>query len=103
MQPEIFALMKTTWGFILKRWGFILKIYIKIDEKYYEYAIDQINKTTVNIRCVVGKTKNSPKCDSFDHLNGSERKQNLLKYLGLFSRRDSCPEEYYEDWVSETE
>ena len=74
-----------------------LRFHIKIDEKYYEFAIDQINKTTVNIRCVVGKTKNSPKCDSFDHFNGSERKQNLLEYLGLFSRRDSCPEEYYED------
>ena len=39
-----------------------LRFHIKIDEKYYEFAIDQINKTTVNIRCVVGKTKNSPKC-----------------------------------------
>ena len=34
-----------------------LRFHIKIDEKYYEYAIDQINKTTVNIRCVVGKRK----------------------------------------------
>ena len=29
----------------------------------------------------------------------SERKLNLLKYLGLFSRRDAIPDQYYEDPV----
>ena len=27
----------------------------------------------------------------------SERKLNLFKYLGLFSRRDAIPDQYYED------
>ena len=39
-----------------------LRFHIKLNEKYYEYAIDTINKSTINIRCVVGKTKNSQKC-----------------------------------------
>ena len=34
-----------------------------------------------------------------------KEKNNLFKYLGLFSRRDNCPDKYYEetDEDSETE
>ena len=39
-----------------------LRFHIKLNGKYYEYAIDTINKNTSNIRCVVGKTKISKKC-----------------------------------------
>ena len=35
-------------------------------------------------------------CESFDHLSASQRKENLLKYLGLFARRDPIPDECYE-------
>ena len=34
-----------------------LRFHIKIEEKYYEYAIDNINKNTINVRCVIGKSK----------------------------------------------
>ena len=34
-----------------------LRFHIKIEEKYYEYAIDTINKKTINIRCVICKSK----------------------------------------------
>ena len=36
-------------------------------------------------------------CEAFDNFYESERKLNLLKYLGLFSRRDK----YYEDLETE--
>ena len=36
-------------------------------------------------------------CESFDNFSESERKLNLFKYLGLFSRRDAIPDQYYED------
>ena len=29
-----------------------LRFHIEIEEKYFEYAIDTINKKTINIRCV---------------------------------------------------
>ena len=35
--------------------------------------------------------------ESFDNFSESERKLNLFKYLGLFSRRDAIPDQYYED------
>ena len=34
-----------------------LRFHIKIEDKYYEYAIDNINKKTINIRCVICKSK----------------------------------------------
>ena len=33
-------------------------------------------------------------CEAFSE---SERKLKLFKYLGLFSRRDAIPDQYYED------
>ena len=39
-----------------------LRFHIEIEEKYYEYAIDTINKKTINIRCVIGKSKFRNKC-----------------------------------------
>ena len=36
-------------------------------------------------------------CTKFDNFSESERKENLFKYLGLFSRRDAISEDYYED------
>ena len=41
----------------------------------------------------------------YDRSSANERKNNLFKYLGLFSRRDNCPDKYYEetDEDSETE
>ena len=39
-----------------------LRFHIKIEEKYYEYAIDNINKNTINVRCVIGKSKFRQKC-----------------------------------------
>ena len=39
-----------------------LRFHIRINDKHYEYAIDCINKSTINIRCVVGKTKTHEKC-----------------------------------------
>ena len=44
-------------------------------------------------------------CESYDRFSANERKNNLFKYLGLFSRRDNCPDKYYEetDEDSETE
>ena len=36
-------------------------------------------------------------CKNFDKFSESERKENLFKYLGLFSRRDAIPDEYFED------
>jgi len=36
-------------------------------------------------------------CKAFDNFTESERKLNLFKYLGLFSRRDAIPDQYYED------
>ena len=39
-----------------------LRFHIKIEEKYYEYAIDTINKKTINIRCVICKSKFKKKC-----------------------------------------
>ena len=39
-----------------------LRFHIKIEDKYYEYAIDNINKNTINVRCVIGKQKFRQKC-----------------------------------------
>ena len=41
-----------------------LRFHIKIEDKFYEYAIDNINKNTINVRCVIGKsvTKKRQKC-----------------------------------------
>ena len=39
-----------------------MRFHIEIEEKYYEYAIDTINKKTINIRCVIGKSKFRNKC-----------------------------------------
>ena len=36
-------------------------------------------------------------CEAFDNFSESERKLNLFKYLGLFSRRDAIPDQYNED------
>ena len=36
-------------------------------------------------------------CQAFDNFSKSERKLHLFKYLGLFSRRDAIPDQYYED------
>ena len=36
-------------------------------------------------------------CEAFGIFSESLRKLNLLKYLGLFSRRDAIPDQYYED------
>ena len=33
-------------------------------------------------------------CEAFDNFSESERKLNLFKYLGLFSRRDAIPDQY---------
>ena len=55
-----------------------LRFHIKIEEKYYEYAIDNINKNTINVRCVIGKSKFRQKCYARLTLFGKE--------LNLFSR-----------------
>ena len=34
-----------------------LWFHVEINEKFYEYAIDTINKESINVRCVVVKTK----------------------------------------------
>ena len=39
-----------------------LRFHIKIETKYYEYAIDTVNKKTINVRCVICKSKNIDKC-----------------------------------------
>ena len=39
-----------------------LRFHISINGKFYEYAIHAINKTTINIICVVSKTKDHDKC-----------------------------------------
>ena len=36
-------------------------------------------------------------CESFDNFSESERKLHLFKYLGLFSRRNAIPDQYFED------
>ena len=36
-------------------------------------------------------------CKKIDNFSESERKENVFKYLGLFSRRDAISEDYYED------
>ena len=42
-------------------------------------------------------------CDSYDKLSEIEKKNQLFKYLGLFSRKDNVPDEYYDDTDSDTE
>ena len=42
-------------------------------------------------------------CDSYDKLSEIEKKNQLFKYLGLFSRKDNVPDEYYDDTYSDTE
>ena len=39
-----------------------LRFHIQIEGKYYEYAIDTINKKTLNVRCVIAKSKFRAKC-----------------------------------------
>ena len=39
-----------------------LRSHVKIDEKFYEYAIDTINKKSINARCVMCKSKYKNKC-----------------------------------------
>ena len=81
-----------------------------------------ITSNTMNVRCVIGNTKccdvvkldnlsvvRQPKrmtdkyeilqelCEAFDDFSESERKLNLFKYLGFFSRRDAIPGQYYEN------
>ena len=34
-----------------------LRFHVKIDDRYFEYALDGINKTTINIQCVVRNQK----------------------------------------------
>ena len=36
-----------------------LRFHVKIDERFYEYAIDTWNKQTINLQCVVNIKKNS--------------------------------------------
>ena len=80
-----------------------------------------ITSYTITVRCVIGNTRccdvvkldnlsvvRRPKritdkyeilqdlCEAFDNLSESERKLNLFKYLGLFSRRDAIPDQYYD-------
>ena len=59
-----------------------LRFHIKIEEKYYEYAIDTINKKTINIRCVICKSKFKKKCYA-DRLQNSKnvRTKNVEKLL----------------------
>ena len=42
-------------------------------------------------------------CQSYDSFSALERKEHLIKYLGLFSRRDNCPDEYYEESDEDSE
>ena len=42
-------------------------------------------------------------CDLYDNLSEIEKKNQLLEYLGLFSRKDNVPDEYYDDTDSDTE
>ena len=42
-------------------------------------------------------------CEAFDNFSEPERKLNLFKYLGLFSRRDAIPDQYYEDYLNKNE
>ena len=41
-----------------------LRFHFKINEKHYEYAIDNVSKSSIGLRCVVGsnKTKGISKC-----------------------------------------
>ena len=39
-----------------------LRFHISINDKFYEYAIHSINKKTINIMCVVSKTKGHDNC-----------------------------------------
>ena len=43
-------------------------------------------------------------CEAFDNFSGSERQDNLLKYLGLFARRDpiECSDECSDNSDTET-
>ena len=36
-------------------------------------------------------------CVNFDEFSECARKENLIKYLGLFSGRDPIPDNYFED------
>ena len=39
-----------------------LRFHVEIDGKFYEYAIDCINRESINVRCAVVKTKLHSKC-----------------------------------------
>ena len=58
-----------------------------------------------NLRYHIKINEKHPSYESYDRFSANERKNNLFKYLGLFSRRDDCPDKYYEesDDDSETE
>ena len=45
-----------------------LRFHFKIEDKHYEYAIDNINKSTISIRCVVCKSKTTDKPNLFDFI-----------------------------------
>ena len=36
-----------------------LRFHVKIDERFYEYSIDTINKATINLQCCVRKQRSN--------------------------------------------
>ena len=97
-----------------------LRFHVKIDERFYEYAIDTWNKHTINLQCVVYQKKKiqgrseemlwtnhnqnrgtietterferlQELCIEYDCLSGPERQESLIEYLGKFSCTDNIP------------
>ena len=63
-----------------------LRFHIKIEDKYYEYAIDNINKNTINVRCVIGKQKFRQK-----HKRGFLNKYSWVVELTVTLRKSVSP------------
>ena len=95
-----------------------LRFHVKQNDRFYEYSINSWNKKTINLRCVKFKSNCKAKITliSGEHLKTEEkasnsktkkfewssgqvdafnttgRKENLEKYLVLFSEKDDIPD-----------
>ena len=67
-----------------------LRFHIKIGERFYEYAMDTINKKTINLhqKPTLETVKSRTRADQ---LSGPERKESLIEFLERFSRCDGIP------------
>ena len=62
----------------------------------YSWVVELNNLSTVRRRKKVTAKYETLQdlCEAFDNFSEPERKLNLFKYLGLFSRRDAIPDHY---------